>query len=171
MPRSRRVLSLVAALTLLPGLAACSTTVAMEPAKQANDPGCAQVMARLPQTISGQARRWTDAQSTAAWGSPASILMTCGLETPGPSTLPCRDFEGVDWLVDESQAKDNRYTLTTFGRNPAVQVYLDYESASSADVAQALGPLIRDYLPATGAVCTAVDDVTGAATPSPTPTP
>ena len=167
MPRSSRLLALLAAAALLPGLAACSTTVAMQPAKDANDPACAEITSRLPQTISGQNRRWTDAQSTGAWGDPAAILMTCGLETPGPSTLPCRPFNGVDWLVDESQAAENRYTLTTFGRSPAVQVYLDYKEASSADVAQALGPLISQYLPSTGAVCTSASD----ATPSPSPTP
>ncbi|OZD30960.1 hypothetical protein CH252_40405 [Rhodococcus sp. 06-1477-1B] len=139
----------------------------MQPAKDANNPACAEITSRLPKTISGQERRWTDAQSTGAWGDPSAILMTCGLETPGPSTLPCRAFDGVDWLVDESQAAENRYTLTTFGRSPAIQVYLDYEAASSADVAQALGPLIRSYLPATGAVCTSASD----ATPAPTSTP
>ena len=165
MSRSRRFFALLAVLALLPGLAACSTTVAMQPAEGANDPACAQVISRLPQSISGQERRWTDAQATGAWGTPASILLTCGLEAPGPSTLPCRPFDGVDWLVDESQAAENRYTLTTFGREPAVQVYLDYAEASSADVAQALAPLIRDYLPATGQACTSPAD----ASPAPTP--
>jgi hypothetical protein len=166
-PRSRRSLALIAVLALLPGLAACTATVSMEAAKGANDPACAQVVSRLPKTISGQEQRWTDAQATGAWGDPAAILLTCGLEAPGPSTLPCRPFDGVDWLVDESQADQNRYTLTTFGRQPAVQVYLDYAAASSADVAQALAPLIRDYLPATGAVCSSPSD----APPAPTPTP
>lgn len=167
MPRSPRAFALIAVLALLPGLAACSTTVSMQPAEEANDPACAQIISRLPESISGQERRWTDAQATGAWGNPASILLTCGLEAPGPSTLPCRPFDGVDWLVDESQAAENRYTLTTFGREPAVQVYLDYAAASSADVAQALAPLIRNYLPATGQVCTSPDD----ATPAPTGTP
>lgn len=155
MPRSPRALALVAAAALVTGLTACTTTVSMEPAQLANDPACAEVISRLPQTIAGQEKRWTDAQATGAWGSPASVLLTCGLEEPGPSTLPCRDFEGVDWLVDESQAADERYTLTTFGRSPALQVFIDYAEVSSADVAQALGPLVRDYLPATGAECTA----------------
>lgn len=167
MSRSLRPLALLAALALLPALSACATTVAMEPAKLANDPACASVISRLPASISGQERRWTDAQATGAWGDPTAILMTCGLEAPGPSTLPCRTFDGVDWLVDESQAADNRYTLTTFGHQPAVQVFLDYNQASSGDVAQALGPLIRQYLPDTGAQCTALSDTT----PTPTPTP
>ncbi|BAJ76200.1 uncharacterized protein conserved in bacteria [Microbacterium testaceum StLB037] len=171
MPRSSRTLALLAALTLLPGLAACSATVAMQPAKLANDPACANVEARLPKTISGQERRWTDAQSTAAWGNPASILMTCGLEAPGPTTLPCRTSDGVDWIVDESRAAENKYTLTTYGREPAVQVFLDQGVASSGDVAQALGPLIRDNLAATGAKCTSLSDATPAPEPSPSATP
>jgi hypothetical protein len=168
-PRSTRTLALLAAVALIPGLAACSTTVPMQPAKLANDAACAEVVSRLPASISGQDRRWTDAQATGAWGDPAAILMTCGLEAPGPSTLPCRSFDGVDWLVDESQAADNRFTLTTFGRSPALQVYLDFDTASSSDVAQALGPLIREYLQTTGSVCTAASDV--AASPTPTPAP
>lgn len=139
----------------------------MEPAKLANDPACASVISRLPESISGQERRWTDAQATGAWGDPASILMTCGLEPPAPSTLPCRSFDGVDWLVDESQAADKLFTLTTYGREPAIQVFLNQGTASSGDVAQALGPLIREYLQPTGSVCTAASDV--AASPAPTP--
>lgn len=154
-------------LALVPGLAACTATVSMDAAKGANDPSCAQVTSRLPKSISGQDRRWTDAQATGAYGDPASILITCGLEAPGPSTLPCRTFDGVDWLVDESQAGDQKYTLTTFGHQPAVQVFLDAASASSADIARALAPLVRDYLPETGQVCTSPAD----ATPAPTPTP
>jgi hypothetical protein len=158
---------LLAVLALVPGLAACSTTVAMEPATLANDPACASVISRLPDGISGQERRWTDAQSTGAWGNPASILMTCGLEPPAPSTLPCRSFDGVDWLVDESQAADNLFTLTTYGREPAIQVFLNQGTASSGDVAQALGPLIRQYLQPTGSVCTAASDTTASPTPTP----
>ncbi|MCJ1706708.1 DUF3515 family protein [Microbacterium sp. VKM Ac-2923] len=167
MPRSSRALALLAVVALVPGLAGCATTVAMEPAKLANDPACAAVISRLPQSISGQERRWTDAQATGAWGNPASILLTCGLEPPAPSTLPCRSFDGVDWLVDESQAADNRFTLTTFGRSPALQVYLDRDAAGSGDVAQALGLLIREYLEPTGSTCTAASDTT----PTPTPAP
>lgn len=167
MPRSSRPLALLAALALVPGLAACSPTVAMEPAKLANDPACANIVSRLPQSISGQDRRWTDAQATGAWGDPASILMTCGLEPPAPSTLPCRTFDGVDWIVDESQAADNLYTLTTYGRSPALQIFLDFDVASSGDVAQALGPLIREYLQPTGSACTALSEATATPTPAP----
>ncbi|MFF0910267.1 DUF3515 family protein [Microbacterium enclense] len=155
MSRSSRALALLTAAVLLPGLASCTATVSMEPARLANDPACAEIVSRLPDSLSGQERRWTDAQGTGAWGSPTSVLMTCGLEDPAPSTLPCRDFEGVDWLVDESQAEDDRYTITTFGHSPAIQVFFDYQTVSSADVAQALGSLVQRYTADTGRSCTA----------------
>ncbi len=170
MPRSTRISALVAAAALIPGLAACSSgTVAMEPAKQSNDPACAEIISRLPESISGQERRYTDAQATGAWGDPATVLMTCGLEPPAPTTLPCRSFDGVDWIVDESQAADDLYTLTTYGREPAIQVFLNQGVTSSGDVAQALSPLIQRYLPETGAACVAASDATPAPDVDPTP--
>ena len=142
------------------GLAGCAGTVSLTPADNANDPACAAVSVRLPASVAGQDRRWTDAQSTTAWGSPASIILTCGLTPPGPSTLPCRSLDGIDWLVDESQAADDRYTFTTFGRDPAVQVYLDYTVAGSADVLGSVSRILAAQLPSTGAVCTPTGEQT-----------
>lgn len=147
-PRLRPLIALAALALVLSG---CSTTVALEPAKDANDPLCAEVTAYLPSSIAGQDRRWTDAQSTGAWGDPTTIIMTCGVTPPGPSTLPCQTAGGVDWLIDDSEAPN--YRLTSFGRTPAVQVYLDYDVVSSADVLNAIGSLVSK-LPKT-AECTA----------------
>ena len=41
-------------------------------------------------------------------------------------------MNGVDWIIDESDAP--RYRVTTFGRIPAVEVYLDNDVVSSAEV-------------------------------------
>lgn len=113
----------------------------MEAAPQSNDPVCADVMVRLPDQVDGEPRRWTDAQATAAWGEPsASILLTCGLEPIGPTTLPCQTVAGVDWVIDESDAP--RYRVTTFGRMPAVELYLDNERVSSAEVLDRLSALV-----------------------------
>ena len=103
-------------------LTGCSTTISLEPAPQANDPACAAIMVRLPGDLANQQRVWTDAQSTAAWGSPTRIIMACGVTPPGPSTLKCVSLGGVDWLVDESD--DPNFRITTYGRSPAVQLYL-----------------------------------------------
>lgn len=118
-------------------LGGCASTVHMEPAPAANDPLCAEVVVSLQNvdTLADQDRRWTDAQATAAWGGPSSsvILLTCGLEKPAPtSELQCVSLEGVDWLVDSSETPLLR--LTTYGREPAVQLFIDTAVVSSNDV-------------------------------------
>lgn len=125
-----RRLALVAGAFSLLTLTACSSTVALEPAKDANNPLCAEVTVRLPDAVAGEDRRWTDAQATGAYGDPASVFVSCGVTVPGPtSELQCITLEGIDWLVDESQAPMMR--MTTYGRNPAVQVFVDTEVVSA----------------------------------------
>lgn len=50
--------------------------------------------------------RWTDAAAaTGSWGDPVSVLLSCGVTVPGPTAeLQCVTLEGIDWLVDESEA-------------------------------------------------------------------
>lgn len=123
-----RRLSALGALALIAVAAGCTPTVHLETAPSANDPLCADVSVRLPQTIGDNDRVWTDAQSTAAWGDPSVVLFTCGLEPPAPSTLQCVSFGGVDWLVDDAERPYLR--LTTYGRTPAAQVYVNTEEIS-----------------------------------------
>lgn len=132
-------------------LTGCSTTVSMQPAAAANDPGCAAAMVQLPDTVDGQPRRWTDAQATGAWGAPTTVLLTCGVDVPAASTLPCQTVDSVDWLIDDSEAPN--YRFTTFGRSPAVEVYLDYDVVSARSVLDALGSAMRQ-LPSSGVECT-----------------
>lgn len=110
---------------------------------------------RLPATVDGQSRRWTDAQATAAWGDPASVILTCGLDQLGPTTLPCRTVAGVDWVIDDTEAP--RYRVTSFNRRPAVEVFLDNDVVSSAAVLDELSPLVAS-LPDSDSDCTSVDD-------------
>ena len=119
----------VLALGLL--LTGCAGIVPMEPAVDANNPLCAEVSVRLGD-VAGLAKRETNAQATAAWGDPASILLTCGLEAPAPTTLPCLSVNDVDWIMDESQKPI--YIFTTFGRTPAVQVALNSDAVSGSTV-------------------------------------
>jgi len=119
-------------------LGGCSTTVHLEPAEDANNPLCAEVSVGLQNvgSIADKDRRWTDAQSTGAWGDPgasSAIILRCGVAVPAPtSELQCVTFEGVDWLVDASETPFLR--LTTYGRDPAVQLYIDTGAVSSNDV-------------------------------------
>lgn len=127
---ARRVgISGVLALGLL--LSGCAGIVPMEPAVDANNPLCAEVVVRLGD-VADLAKRETNAQATAAWGEPAAILLTCGLETPAPTTLPCLSVNGVDWIMDDSLKPT--YIFTTFGRTPAVQVALNSDVVSGSTV-------------------------------------
>lgn len=126
----------------------------MQPGEDANNPLCAEVVAMLPDTVAGEDRRWTNAQATGAWGSPSAVLLTCGVTPPGPSTLRCATVDGVDWIIDESEAP--RYRVTTYGRTPAVQVF--FEDVSSREVLDAVSPLVS-ALPQ-NAVCVDREDAT-----------
>lgn len=109
-------------------LGGCAQAVALDPAPGANDPACAEVIIRLPDTVADLARRTTNAQSTGAWGDPAGVVLRCGVETPGPSLLPCITIDGVDWLRDDSN--DPMFIFTTYGRTPATEVAIDATLAS-----------------------------------------
>ena len=139
------------AVTLLP---ACSQAVPLKPAEDATNPDCAEIIVRLPDGIDGFAQRETNAQATGAWGDPAAILLRCGVPVPGPSTLPCFTVKGVDWLRDSSEAPI--YTFITYGRDPAVEVVIDGDRASSSALS-ALGNAVGS-LPATKE-CLAAEDV------------
>ncbi|MFE6994957.1 DUF3515 family protein [Microbacterium sp. NPDC057659] len=125
----RRLAAAACVLTALV-LSGCSSTVSMTPAKDANNPLCAEVTVRLPDAVAGQDRRWTDAQATGAWGDPTTVLLSCGVAVPGPTAeLQCVTLEGIDWLVDPKQEPWMR--MTTYGRDPAVQVFVDTTKVSA----------------------------------------
>lgn len=156
MPAARTSLALLAATAAALTLAGCASTVRLEPAPEANDPACAEVSVRLPGTLDGQHRRWTDAQSTGAWGDPSAVILTCGVPPPGPTEARCITIGGVDWIVDESEAPV--YRVTSYGREPAVEVYIDNEAVSSNEVLDRLGPLVAGATEQT-AQCVASDSV------------
>ena len=132
-----KVLPLLLSLTL----AGCSATVILNPAPNSNDPGCAEVIVRLPQQTAQQPRRTTSAQATAAWGDPTTVTLTCGLEPITVSALPCITAGGVDWVVDETQ-KPN-YRFISFGRTPATLVTIDSTKVSGATVLEDLGQAVQ----------------------------
>ena len=129
----------VLALPLL--LTGCAATVVMPAAPLANDPGCAEVIVRLPSETDGQTKRTTNSQSTAAWGEPVAITLTCGLEPVMVSALPCITAGDVDWIVDDSD-KPN-YTFISFGRTPATAVTIDSTKSSGANVLEDLGQAVQ----------------------------
>ncbi|MBF4633465.1 DUF3515 family protein [Agreia pratensis] len=126
------------------GLSACAQTVSLEPAESAADPACADIIVSLPVVLPSDADnqdiRQTDAQATAAWGSPASILLRCGIPPQGPTTLPCITINGIDWVEDDSNKPSYRYV--TYGRVPTTEVIIDSSVVSGTSTLVDLGPVI-----------------------------
>jgi len=122
-------------------LSGCSATVSLDSAPDANNPDCAKVVVRLPNQTANQQKRITNSQSTAAWGDPVSITLTCGLEPINVSKLTCITAGGVDWVVDESQKPV--YRFISFGRTPATMVTVDSNRVSGATVLEDLGQAVQ----------------------------
>lgn len=123
MRTTTRAAALALAVLLLAG---CAPTVTLEPADDAANPLCAKVSVELTyvDTVAELAPRETNAQATAAWGEPATVLLRCGVASPPPTAeFPCVTVEGVDWLRDDSG--DPNFVFTTYGRTPAVEVIID----------------------------------------------
>jgi len=150
--RSATTLTVLTSSLLLLG---CAPAVPLTPAPDASNVACADVIVHLPSSVADQAARETNAQATGAWGDPAAVLLHCGVDVPAPTTLPCLNINGIDWIEDDSEAPT--YRFTTYGRDPAIEVVIDSAAVSGStalvDVANAVG-----YVPATGA-CVGAEDV------------
>lgn len=142
MAKKSRVIR-AAALAAVSGLtlSACTSLVAdIETAPNATDPLCAEAMVAMPEEIAGHERRRTDSQSTAAWGEPAAAVFRCGVPNPGPTTDECVGANGVDWVVSE---EGSNWRITTYGREPAMEVLLDGERIASSSVMVDVGNAVK----------------------------
>ena len=141
-----RLSPLLAAAALLLALTGCAQAVPVEPAADAENPQCADVVVRLPDTVPGRSgdldRHETNSQGTGAWGTPSVAILSCGVAVPDPtSTLICVSADGVDWLLDESKAPSILYT--TYGRDPAVQVIVNQDEAAPGAVLFELASAVK----------------------------
>lgn len=128
----------------------------MEAAPDANDPLCADVTVRLPQTIDDMKKRTTNAQATGAWGNPADVLLYCGIKPSGPTTLKCVTVDGVDWIVDDS--RDPIYRFEAYGRHPGLEVIVNSaNNVSGTNVLTALSSSVSK-LPQEGK-CSSIDEM------------
>ena len=129
--------------------------MSLDPAPDAENADCAVIVVALPDTVAGAERRDTDAQSTAAWGSPASIVLHCGVAVPGPTTDRCISIDDVDWVEDASE--EPIYTYTSYGRTPATEVTIDSTAVSASTALTELTDAVG-ALPAQGG-CIGAEDV------------
>lgn len=132
--------ALMVALTA-PLLSGCSGTVSMTAAPDADDPACAEITVRLPETLSELPKRKTNAQATGAWGDPSAIVLRCGVRVAEVSDQTCVTVGDVDWLVDDSDSPT--YRFTTYGRTPATEMLIDSETASGNAALSELAPIIE----------------------------
>lgn len=130
-----------AAILLAAGLSGCSAPVSLEAADDSNNPLCADVIVRLPDTVDGLIRRDTNAQSTGAWGNPASVILRCGLPEVTVSELPCVTASDVDWLVDDSQKPS--YRFISFARKPAIEVIVDSTAVTGVGALDAVASAVQ----------------------------
>jgi hypothetical protein len=131
------LLVLTALLLVLTG---CAPVVPLEPAEQANNAECAEIIVRLPDELAGLPERRVNAQSTAAWGEPAAVILRCGLEPVEVSPLVCVTASDIDWLVDDSKAPS--YRFITFARSPATEVIVDSNVVAGVTVLDELASSI-----------------------------
>lgn len=113
----------------------------MHAADDANNVACADVIVRLPPTVAGHEKRTTNAQSTAAWGNPVGIELRCGIEPSGPTTDECVNVDGVDWIIDRTNAP--LYRFEAYGRSPGLEVYVDNEVASGTSTVTDLAAIAK----------------------------
>ena len=166
-----RLRALLLAPLLLLTLAACTPTVALEPAADATNPKCADVIVHLPTTVATYGIRQTDAQATSAWGTPAAVLLRCGVKQTGPTADLCYSVKGIDWVEDSSRKPT--YVYTTFGRKPAVQVVIDSKltDGQGTIILDALASAVGEIKQNKHVCTTVIDPYKNAPSPSPTPTP
>lgn len=128
-------------------LAGCTSPVTVPVAPEANHPDCARIVLALPDTLAGLERRQTSSQATRAWGSAEIITLRCGVAPPAPTTETCTtadDLQGnaVDWVSVEGE---RGWTFTTYGRQPAVEVFVPSSIADqrSTSFLLDLGPAVQ----------------------------
>lgn len=157
MRTSRAAGAVLLAAVVASTLGGCASIVPLQPAEDANDPGCADVIVRLPDAVADQQRRETNAQSTGAWGSPTSVLLYCGVEVPSASTYTCVEVDGVYWLRNDDE--DPTFTFRLYGREPAIDVVIDTEKVGSFPVLTDLGRAVS-YAQPNGHECVDIENST-----------
>lgn len=113
-------------------LTGCGSPVTVEGAPHNTDPECASAMLAMPDTMGDLEQRATTSQGTTAYGEPSGLIVRCGVEPPAPTTEPCTNVNGVDWLISEVEGQENQWRAVTYGRSPAVEILFDTTKVPSS---------------------------------------
>lgn len=103
----------------------CSSAVEVGVPGEADHGACAAASAHWPEQVNELSSTGTDPSdpAVAAWGEPA-IIARCGMPPLGPTENQCVVVDGVDWVAEEL---DDGTRLTSFGRDPAIEVIVPEE--------------------------------------------
>jgi hypothetical protein len=144
-----------AALAALLTVACGDGAVRAVPFEASDSALCQSVADHWPTTVGPHEPRVTAVQTrgVAAWGDPP-IVARCGKAPPPPTTDPCLDVNGVDWVLTEL---DDGAMFTTYGRDPAIEVLVPDVYQTSPLLLPAFGPA-AEQVPQTLGRCTAVGD-------------
>lgn len=147
-PSPRRLLAPLLVAGLL--LSGCSSAVEVAIPPAADHEACVAASAQWPDEVKGQGEDETDPSdpAVAAWGEPP-IIARCGMPPVGPTEDECVVVDGIDWVAEDL---DDGTRLTTFGRDPAIEVIVPQEH----DPAPLLLPAFSDaatQLPRTDYAC------------------
>ncbi|MBD2764751.1 DUF3515 domain-containing protein [Kocuria sp. cx-455] len=115
-------------------LTGCGSPVTVEGAPNNTDPACASAMLAMPETMGDLDQRATTSQGTTAYGDPSGVIVRCGVEPPAPTTDPCTNVNGVDWLISEVEGQENQWRAVSYGRSPAVEMLFDTGRVPSSTV-------------------------------------
>ncbi len=138
---------MTAAATLAAGgvtaLSAASSPPGRESAPNAGHPACGRAAAHYPPQLLGKKRSAPAAEGVAVWGDGA-VVLRCGTTPPKPTTDPCVNVNGVDWVLREGPSDSGERVLITYGRDPAIEVTVAEASASAGDGLVDLGPAVEE---------------------------
>lgn len=152
---SRRALAPALVTALL--LVGCGEpAVKAVPFGESDSIACQAVAEHWPATVGPYEPRVTAVQSAgvAAWGDPP-IVARCGKQPLGPTTDPCIDVSGVDWVATELD--DGGTMFTTYGRTPAIEVLVPAAYDAHPMLLPPFGEAAAQ-IPQTLGACSAVTD-------------
>lgn len=93
----------------------------IRPGADARNPSCGRITEESPRELGGRTREEVDLPGVAVWGD-GDVVLRCGLPAPPPTTDPCFEAGGVDWVIDLKKSTRDRKVIVTYGRSPATEV-------------------------------------------------
>ncbi|HIZ97136.1 MAG TPA: DUF3515 domain-containing protein [Candidatus Janibacter merdipullorum] len=147
-PRRRTTLLVAAGAVLL---GSCSSAAEVGIPDDADHEACVAASEHWPEEVKELSPTETDPSdpAVAAWGDPP-IIARCGMPALGPTEDQCVVVDDVDWVAEEL---DDGTRLTSFGRDPAIEVIVPEEHDPAPMLLPAFSEAVQE-LPTNGRECT-----------------